>query len=153
MPETKPERTGWRDLRLSNLHRDWGCCGAVDIDFLLIEYLAGYPKGIIEYKHEASNLAKAVLHRDKYGIAEEMCKGKNTYNALVTLGNMGKIPVMLCAYTDDLSHYSPYPLNTYAQSYVHELRGYSEMDFVQLLHDIRGIKMSPQVIERIRSRN
>jgi hypothetical protein len=47
---TSPERSGWRDLSLSQLHREWGVeCPATDID-LLVEAKAGYPIAIVEYK-------------------------------------------------------------------------------------------------------
>ena len=37
MAEVRPERTGWRDEKLSQRHRMWGWdCPAVDIDFLLL---------------------------------------------------------------------------------------------------------------------
>lgn len=46
------ERTGWRDQEISRRHRRWGfTITAVDLDFLLVEYVLGLPVAIVEYKH------------------------------------------------------------------------------------------------------
>lgn len=45
------ERTGWRDLALSQRHRLWGYnCPCVDLDFLVAEYNHGVPVALVEYK-------------------------------------------------------------------------------------------------------
>lgn len=147
---TRPERTHFRDEAISERHREWDCCGAVDIDFLLNEYRAGYPHALIEYKHRNAKLSKAILSESWTETREILNDG--TYRALINLGDMAKLPTMACIYNDDLSRYLLYPLNERSRTYIPKLEVYSEMDYVQFLHDIRGLKMSADVIERIRSR-
>lgn len=51
MSYIRNERTGWRDLALSERHGKWGYnCPAVDIDFLLVEYDNQQPVALVEYK-------------------------------------------------------------------------------------------------------
>lgn len=46
------ERTGWRDLEISQRHRAWGMnCPAVDLDFVLLEFNHGVPVAVVDYKH------------------------------------------------------------------------------------------------------
>lgn len=59
MSEVKPERTGWRDLGLSKLHRQWGHgMPLVDIDFLPLYYDYGKPIAVVEYKREDAQAAR-----------------------------------------------------------------------------------------------
>ena len=150
MLKTRPERTHFRDEAISERHREWGMCGAVDIDFLLNEYRAGYPHALIEYKHQNAALSKAVLNQDWTKTCEILNDG--TYRALINLGDMAKLPTMACIYSNNLSSYVLYPLNERSRTYIPKLRVYSEMEYVQFLHDIRGLKMPDSLIEKIRSR-
>ena len=53
MIETRRERTGWRDHRISERHCPWGVdYPGVDIDFVLVDSNHGAPQGIVECKHE-----------------------------------------------------------------------------------------------------
>jgi hypothetical protein len=52
MRDVAKERSGWRDLELSQRHRAWGFdVPAVDIDYFLA-YDNGKAVALIEYKHE-----------------------------------------------------------------------------------------------------
>lgn len=47
------ERTGWRDVEISQRHRLWGWnCPGVDLDFVLVEYNHGKACALVDYKHE-----------------------------------------------------------------------------------------------------
>lgn len=126
MPITK-ERTGWRDEGISNRHREWGVgCTATDFDFLLLEYEFGEPSAIVEYKNEH---------------AAPQYSSNVQYRALVKLGNSAKIPVIVCRYSDDYSHYVAVALNKYAREFIPNGRAeFDEAGWVKLLYDIRGSK-------------
>ena len=151
MLSTKPERTGWRDERISRRHREWGCCGAVDIDFLLVEFSASYPYAIIEYKHEKAALSQQLLNGNFY--QAEKTLHKNTYQALSTLGSLAKIPVIVCSYSDNLSQYMTYPVNEYAKwSYGKGLQKFNEIEYVKFLYKIRGLKMPFELEKQLKNR-
>jgi len=55
--KTRPERTQWRDQKLSERHRAWGFnCPAIDIDFLMVEFHTGKPVAIIDYKRYTGSI-------------------------------------------------------------------------------------------------
>ena len=149
MPETRPERTGWRDEAISRRHREWGACAGVDIDFLLVEYRAGYPYALIEYKNKTSELGKAILAKNWTEANNILCD--NTYQALRNLGDKAKIPVLVCIYDkNDRSKYIVFALNYYAKTYVPQLKMYDEIGYVQLLYEIRGMIMPVSLIEKLK---
>lgn len=48
---TANERSGWRDERISRRHRKWGFhCPGTDLDFTLVEFNAGNPVAVVDYK-------------------------------------------------------------------------------------------------------
>ena len=84
MQPVKQERTGWRDLRLSQRHRRWGWdCPAVDLDFLFLEYDRGKAVALVEYKHEQ---------------AAPQYASHPTYQAMIDLGNRASVPVFAARY-------------------------------------------------------
>lgn len=122
--EVKPERTGWRDQRLSLRHRQWGLdCPAADIDFLLAEYDHYQPVALIEYKHE---FAAPAMTKDA------------TRRVLANLGNAAKLPAFGVRYADDLSWFRPVPLNDRAKQELPEVVRMSEKGFVTFLYRLRG---------------
>jgi hypothetical protein len=49
--ESSKERTGWRDAKLSERHREYGFdLPCADIDFIFLEYDAMLPVAVMEYK-------------------------------------------------------------------------------------------------------
>lgn len=126
MPEVKPERTGWRDLSLSQRHRRWGWdCPAVDLDFLFLEYDKGKAVALVEYKHER---------------AQPQYATHPTYQALIDLGTRADVPVFACRYSDDFSEWNIVPLNTIALGWLPERQTMTEQEWVFFLYRIRGYK-------------
>ena len=118
----RPERTGWRDAKLRERHRQWGFnLPAVDID-LFLEYDNGTPAGLIEYKAES---------------AMPMNGGNPSRKALRKLADSAKVPFFGVRYSQDLTMYYVVPGNEYAKQYVPEPALFNEQIYVELLYRIR----------------
>ena len=124
MPDVRLERTGWRDLSLSQRHRRWGWdCPAVDLDFLFLEYDRGEPVALVEYKHE---------------LAAIQYPSHPTYQAMRRLGTRAGIPVFGVRYAGDFSWWRVSPLNELAKQWVVAQTEMTEAGYVSLLYLIRG---------------
>jgi len=133
----KAERTGWRDLRLSERHRRWGWdCPAVDLDFLFLEYDKGKAVALVEYKHELA-LVQHSTHP--------------TYQAMIDLGNRASIPVFGVRYADDFTWWRVTPLNSWAKTFCEEVglsqsaTTMTEEEWVAFLYHIRGYELPDSV--------
>ena len=133
----KAERTGWRDLRLSERHRRWGWdCPAVDLDFLFLEYDKGKAVALVEYKHELA-LVQHSTHP--------------TYQAMIDLGNRASIPVFGVRYADDFTWWRVTPLNSWAKTFCEEVglsqsaTTMTEEEWVTFLYHIRGYELPDSV--------
>jgi hypothetical protein len=127
----KHERTGWRDLRLSQRHRRWGWnCPAIDLDFLLLEYDRGKAVAIVEYKHERAPL-QFPMHP--------------SYQALIDLGDRAGVPVFACRYADDFTWWRAIPLNRTAKQWMTDRSRMSEPEWVGFLYRMRGYELPPEV--------
>lgn len=133
MPEVRPERSGWRDLALSQRHRRWGWdCPAVDLDFLFLEYDRGLPVAIIEYKHE-----RAPLQWPQHP----------TYLAIRELGTRAQVPVFGVRYADDFSWWRVSPLNALAKEWIETQAEMTERAYVAFLYQIRGRQVPEALFE------
>ena len=133
MTTVRAERTGWRDLSLSQRHRRWGWdCPAVDLDFLFLEYDKGKATALVEYKHER---------------ARPQMASHPTYQALIDLGNRAGVPVLAVRYADDFSWWRVVPLNDKAKEWVPERCDLTEQEYVTLLYKIRGYEVPPRLFE------
>lgn len=133
MREVKTERTGWRDMNLSQRHRQWGWdCPAVDLDFLFLEYDKGKAVALVEYKHEK---------------ASPQFAQHPTYQAMVDLGNRASIPVLCARYANDFSWWKITPLNSFAMKWVPERTELDEKGWVTLLYKIRGYELPKEVLK------
>jgi len=131
MPEVKKERTGWRDMGLSERHRRWGWdCPAVDLDFLFLEYDKGKAVAIVEYKNEHARTQHST---------------HPTYQAMIDLGNRAGIPVFASRYTDDFSCWKVTSLNGKAREFLPQARGMTEKEWVTFLYLIRGYELPDSV--------
>ena len=132
MASVKGERSGWRDLKLSERHRHWGWdCPAVDLDFLFLEYDRGKAVAIIEYKHER---------------AAPQYASHPTYQAMIDLGDRAGIPVLACRYADDFTTWKAIPLNSAARQILPERTEMSEAEWVSFLYRLRGYDCPDTVI-------
>lgn len=125
--QVKPERTGWRDLSLSQRHRRWGWdCPAVDLDFLFLEYDRGKAVAIVEYKHER---------------AQPQYPTHPTYQAMIDLSNRAGIPIFAVRYADDFSWWKVTGLNANAKTWVPDPLTLTEREWVTLLYHVRGYEL------------
>jgi hypothetical protein len=131
MLEVREERTGWRDLGLSNRHRKWGWdCPAVDLDFLFLEYDKGQPVAIVEYKHEN---------------AAPQWASHPTYQAMINLGTRAQVPVFAVRYKADFTAWQVVPLNEYAVKKLPERETMTEREWVTFLYLLRGYYPPPSL--------
>ena len=122
--EVSPERSGWRDMALSQKHREWGWnCPAIDIDLLFLEYDKGQPVALVEYKHENAAPQKA---------------SHPSYQAIINLGNRAELPVFACRYADDFSWWKVVPLNKQAKTQLPSSETMNEKEWVSFLYRLRG---------------
>ena len=136
MPEVKQERSGWRDLALSNRHRMWGWdCPAVDLDFLFLEYDKGQPVAIVEYKHEKAS-AQYASHP--------------TYQAMINLGTRADIPVFAARYKGDFTEWIVVPLNDIAKEKLAQRKNMTEREWVTFLYELRGYTPPEQLFDGAR---
>ena len=133
MREVREERTGWRDLALSQRHRRWGWdCPAVDLDFLFLEYDHGKATAIVEYKNQ---------------YAKPQYASHPTYQAMIDLGTRAGIPVIACRYADDFSWWRVVPLNGEALKFVPKVSMMTEKEWVTLLYKLRGYNVPQGVLD------
>lgn len=133
LKSVKNERTGWRDLGLSERHRLWGWdCPAVDIDFLFLEYDRGKAVALVEYKNE-----NAPPQRTSHP----------TYQAMIDLGTRAGIPVFGVRYASDFAWFRVVPLNAYARQWIPDRVDLSERDWVALLYHIRGYEAPIELLD------
>lgn len=143
--EAKEEVSNERDLEFSNLHRKFGYyCPAVDIDFLLIEYISGVPVALIEYKHSGAS----------YDINHV------SFDAIRSLANASKIPAYIVEYSDNHLYYRVIALNEIGKEKILELDLSDTMDkkdgdliscqdYVTFLYKLKGYEVPPQILEKI----
>jgi len=117
------EKLGWRDARLSELHRSFGPdVPAVDLDFPLCEYDHGEFVALIEYKHE--NMAKT-------------SRAHPSLLALARLATASLIPAFLIRYFDDLNCFEAYPLNDHALNLYGKKHVMNRESYKKFLFDLR----------------
>lgn len=127
----RQERTGWRDLALSQRHRRWGWdCPAVDLDFLFLEYDKGKAVALVEYKHEN---------------AQPQYATHPTYQAMIDLANRASIPIFGVRYADDFSWWRVTALNSHAKPYNPQQRTLTEREWVALLYKVRGYTLPQEL--------
>ena len=132
------EQLGWRDARISQRHRLWGICPATDLDFPLLEYSNSRAVALIEYKHRSF---RADLDHP-------------SLLALGTLASNSRIPAWVAEYDPEDWSVKLHELNGEARDYMeahpHTFRRLSEEQFVEVLHDLRGVRVPQGVQERLR---
>ena len=137
MREVKKERTGWRDMGLSERHRHWGWdCPAVDLDFLFLEYDKGKAVALVEYKHERASRQK-LSHPSMRAIAE--------------LATRAWLPFFGVRYKEDFSSWDVTAVNENALEVIpHRKQVFTERGYVLFLYKLRGRDKIPEdVLERI----
>lgn len=131
----REERTGWRDLALSQRHRLWGFdCPALDID-CFIEYDNGEPAALVEYKSEQ---------------AGEQTSGAS-YKALWFTAERADLPLFVVWYARDFTRWTVYPVGIVAQKFLAEKAVMSEPEYVAFLYLLRGRQAPHEVLERLRA--
>ena len=145
MKRVRKERTGWRDEKLSQRHREWGDdCPMVDIDFLVVEYYYSKPKAIVEYKSEHADI--------NFNKLTEIGMAPQSYKAIEYLANAANIPFFVVRYKTDFSSWNITPMNKHTQKYVNinETKNLSEETYVELLYKIRGRSLPEDIKQNLR---
>lgn len=137
-PIVRPERTHWRDQRISLRHRDWGYnCPAVDLDFLVAEYNVGKPVALAEYKHFRARVP-SLLHP--------------TYRALTALadGYTDKpLPFFVAFYWPDIWAFKITPVNDVAKEHFANDERLSEYEFVRRLYRLRRLVLTQEIADKL----
>jgi hypothetical protein len=142
--KTRPERTQWRDQKLSERHRAWGFnCPAIDIDFLMVEFHTGKPVAIIDYKRYTGSIKNL---------------NQKSIDAISTLANNSNIPFFVVFYWDDVWAFQITAINSIAknillQHKIDENKILTEQQYVYFLYKLRNIKLTEQEEELIKSLN
>jgi hypothetical protein len=142
--KTRPERTHWRDQKLSERHRAWGFnCPAIDIDFLMVEFHTGKPVAIIDYKRYTGSIKNL---------------NQKSIDAISTLANNSNIPFFVVFYWDDVWAFQITAINNIAKNIllqykIDENKILTEQQYVYFLYKLRNIKLTKQEEELIKSLN
>lgn len=141
------ERSGWRDMRLSQRHREWGVdVPANDIDFNLIEYDLKVARALVDYKHE---LAAWPVSRSDANMAALVDLGDRRCRSC---GNAERsLPVFACRYGDDLTWFEPDPFNEVAAQFIPTRVRMTEFEWVALLYKMRGRDLPTSTVATLRS--
>lgn len=133
--QVRKERTGWRDLGLSERHRVWGWdLPAVDLDFLFLEYDKGKAVALVEYKHEKAPMQNS---------------GHPTYQAMADLANRAEIPFFGSRYKRDFSEFIVTPLNSFCAAHLGVRMSMTEAEWVTFLYRVRGREIPADVMEAL----
>jgi hypothetical protein len=142
--KTRPERTQWRDQKLSERHRAWGFnCPAIDIDFLMVEFHTGKPVAIIDYKRYTGSIKNL---------------NQKSIDAISTLASNSNIPFFVVFYWDDvwafrITAINSIAKNTLQQYKIDENKILTEQQYVYFLYKLRNIKLTKEEEELIKSLN
>lgn len=134
LPKLQKERTGWRDQGISDRHRKWGISLAVDIDFILAEYMYSKPVALMEYKNEHAKIPP--LNSPEF-------QNDSNYQTLINLGNMAGVPVFLIKYADNFTWYKVAGISEYGKALLSKTTLMPEIEFVKFQYQLRG-KIAPQ---------
>lgn len=132
---TRKERTGWRDQKISQRHRDWGFnCPAVDLDFLMVEYNLGKPVGLVEYKHY---------------LARPPNMKHATYRALGELADCAGLPFLIAFYWPETWAFRVFPANEFARKHFTNPELMTERQFVQRLYRLRQLTLARELGDKL----
>ena len=138
MPEVRPERSGWRDERLSNMHRKWGFnCPMVDIDFFVYEYGDNKVAAAIEYKHENVKRSSIDLTKSNYCTIADHEEKTST-------------PFFVVRYKADLTAFNVIPANLTAKRKLAKERFMKEIEYVKFLYQLRGYECPQSIIDGLK---
>jgi len=133
--KTRPERTQWRDQKLSERHRKWGFnCPAIDIDFLMIEFHVGKPIAIVDYKRYTGSIKNL---------------NQKSISAISTLANNSNIPFFVVFYWNDVWAFQITAINNIAknilqQHKINKNKILTEQQYVSFLYKLRKIKLTKE---------
>lgn len=129
------ERSKWRDEAISLRHREWGFnCPMADIDFLAVEYNAGLPVAIVEYKQKRAQKPD-IQHP--------------TYRALKMLANRAGLPFMIVFYCDEIWWFHVYPINHIALKHYPKPVLMTEQEYVTSLYKLRSQCVETNIISKL----
>ena len=132
------ERTGWRDQKLSERHRDWGFnCPAVDLDFLMVEYNVGLPVAVVEYKHHMARMPD--FNHPTYRALRDLADG---YKG-------GGLPFMVAFYWPEVWAFRVIPANEVSRKWFEPCEALTERDFVTRLYRMRAMTIRREVLDRL----
>lgn len=137
LPIGNGERTGFRDLYISTLHRTWHTKLAFhDIDNMWIELKFGAPMAVVDYKRtNPFEVDAAALYVRAYQAVANCCQ----------------IPYFIVFY-DTTPVFTVRPMNTYAFTFVDQDTVMSEAEYVALQFRVRRQWMPPNALNGLSTR-
>lgn len=135
----RKERSGWRDLGLSQRHRDWGFnCPASDVDFAMIEYNRGLPVGLVEYKHCFARFPDT--RHPTYRALKEWCDGYCP--TIIDPPVRDPLPFLVAFYWPDIWAFRVFPVNETAKAWFVSSENLSELEYVKRLYRMRRFTLA-----------
>ncbi len=132
------EILGLRDWRLSDRHRLYGPCYMSDIDFLVAEYTNCQPKALVEYKHCNFSAVNTLL--DNPGV-----------RVVQSLADRASLPAWTAIYDPDSWVFKVFAVNAAARAIIGSQVYFTEVEYVCLLHQIRGATPGPEILAALNS--
>ena len=134
----RAERSGWRDMELSQRHRTWGFnCPCVDVDFLVVEYNSGLPVALVEYKNYRAQPPN-LMHP--------------TYRALKALAEIAKIPFVVVFYWPDVWAFRVTHVTGDCKGCLKVGEIVTERSFVTGLYRLRSFTISEHILAGLSNR-
>jgi hypothetical protein len=134
------ERTGWRDLRLSERHGFWGDdLPAIDLDFPLLEFCFGEPKALIEFKERHAQMPN--LTGRTFQALTKWCDRHALPDDDGNPAVYAPLPFLVAFYCGDTFWFRVVPVNGAAKRYYRRAvnRLITEQEFVYSLYFMRGL--------------
>lgn len=136
--EVKREKTGWRDQKLSQRHREWGWnTPFADVDFVCVEYDMKKVMGLFDYKRET-----APWPPDEQDAS---------LLALADLADRGRVPFFIVRYGRDIDWFEARCFSYQAHSAwaSYHKRRMSELEWVTFLYKLRARSVPPAIAAKL----
>lgn len=130
---SEKERTGWRDERISQMHRLWGNkLSFMNIDDIWVECVGTKCMAFFEYKLDS---AKPITHDD--------------WQIKVLVDAAAGRPAFFVRYSNDGHSWKVVSLNASAKLILQDISEMTFADFIRFQYGFRGLKIDDEAIHEI----